>query len=548
MKTRPSTSVFLVLASTVAATAALAATGPPAEGALRRSVAAITVCSPDGMAGRGSCPSGSFDTLQVVVGPSGGSIDSNGVHAASDEHASVFPPGSLGNGDYLFFVAAGTDVNPDIGVVVLSGGSGPDSGGQWTMDFAPEYGSYSQGFGTVFLEPIVEGRCPSVADPTQQDQTFDLDYAAAGSVVPDPTDRPGHLLMIYEGANTCVGNGGGRKSGTGAYITTGVATSIDDGHTWPSYRGTATFGFVPLPQANRTEGPNAPSGALGAGTCFGTDCTQMQPATYGRYAVLSPPLSLATLTAAGQPLTDSTFDSEPSAFVDDASPGPVRYLYEVHRYGPGNASPASDQLPDGRSSDLTVARAELNGGTAPLRFAKWGGHGFSAQGIGGHEVAILPDGAFANCGDLRQSRSQGSISCVDDTQQYLLTFMCDSPGDPAGGAPGGGMGSAWFWATTRNLADETTWSTPQEIQGTWMPWDTGTPPGSYGCPSYMGWYPTLMSLAHAPGHLTTSGYVFAMWGCLGGSNANPPTRKYSSRRFEITTESGIRRKLERETK
>ncbi len=518
---------------------ALAAGPPQGHG---RSVVAITVCSPDGTAGQGDCPSGSFDTLQVVVGSNGVSIDSNGVHAASDEHASVFPPGSLGgNSDYLFFLAAGTSVNPDIGVVALSGGTGPDAGGKWTMDFAQGYGSYSKGYGAVFLEPIVQGHCPTVTDPTQQDQTFDLDYAAAGSVVPDPTDRPGRLLMIYEGANTCVGNGGGRKSGSGAYITTGVATSSDYGHTWPAYAGTPTFTFVPLPFANKTEGPNAPFGATGAGVCGGTDCSQTPPATYGRYAVLSPPLSLATLTAAGQPLSDSTLDSEPSAFVDDAAPGPQRYVYEVHRYGPGSASPSADQLPDGRSADLTVARAALNGGAAPLQFAKWDGHGFSAPGIGGHEVAILPDGAFQNCGDLKQERSEGSISYVDDTQQYLLLFMCNSPGDPAKGSSSGPFGSAWFWATTRDLADQTSWTAPQEVTGTWATWDTGTPAGTYGCPSYQGWYPTAMSLGHAPGHLTTTGYVFAMWGCLGGSNASPPTRQYVSRRFSITADAVVRR-------
>jgi hypothetical protein len=54
-----------------------------------------------------------------------------------------------------------------------------------------------------------------------------------------------------------------------------------------------------------------------------------------------------------------------------------------------------------------------------------------------------------------------------------------------------------------------------------------------------------MSLDHAPGHLTTGGYVFAMWGCLGGSMANPPKRQYNSRRFTIATGSAVRRKLER---
>ncbi len=512
-----------------------------------RSVASVTVCSPDGTAGQGSCPTGTSDTLEVAVAPNGGSIDANGVHAATDEHASVFPPGSLGGtSDYLFFVAAGTDVNPDIGALVLSGGSGPDRNGQWTLSFAPGYGSYGEGYGTVFLEPIIQGHCPTVSDPTQQDQTFDLDYAAPGSVVPDPTGPPGSLLMLYEGANTCVGNGGGRKSGTGAYITGGVATSTDYGRTWPSYAGTSTFAFVPLPHANKTQGPNAPFGAMGSAVCFGIDCSQTPPATYGRYAVLSPPVSLASLVATGQPLSDSTFDSEPSAFVDDASPGPQTYVYEVYRYGPGSASPAADQLPDGRASDLTVARAQLDGGGAPLQFSKWDGHTFSAPGMGGHEVAVLPDGAFRNCGDLKQSRSEGSISYVDDTQQYLLLFVCDSPGDPAGGSAAGPFGTAWFWATSRDLSDQTSWSAPQEIAGTWAQWDTGNPPGSYGCPSYQGWYPTLMSLDHAPGHLTTSGYAFAMWGCLGGSNANPPTRQYTSRRFTISADEDVRRRLEPE--
>jgi hypothetical protein len=113
-----------------------------------------------------------------------------------------------------------------------------------------------------------------------------------------------------------------------------------------------------------------------------------------------------------------------------------------------------------------VSRAALNGGTAPPQFQKWDGHAVSAPGIGGHEVAILPDGAFENCGALTQGRSQGSISFVDETRQYLVTFVCGSAGDPAGGVRGGPQGSAWYWATTNNLSDETSWSTPQEITGT----------------------------------------------------------------------------------
>ena len=516
-----------------------APTPPPA-----RSITAITVCE-EGAGDRGpSCPPGTFDTHRLVLGPDGQVINENGVHGATDEHASVFPPGSLsGNGDYLFFVAGGTSLNPDIGVVVLSGGSGPDASGQWKMDFASGYGDYADGFGTVFLAPTRQGRCPSVTDAAFQDQTFDLGYAAAGSVVRDPTSRPGQLLMVYEGANSCVGNDGGRKTGNGAYITTGVATSFYGGRTWPRYRGTPTFDSVELPYANPlagdpVEGPNAPFGARGSSVCMGNDCTTTPPATYGRYAVLAPPVPLSSVI--GQAITSSMGDSEPSAFVDRVSPGDGGlpggpFLYAVHQYLPGDSAPPQDQLPDGRASDLAVARARLNGGTAPLRFFKWNGRAFVEEGIGGAEAPILPAaGSFASCGDPGQSRSQGSISYVEETGQYLLTFVCNSPGDPISGPAVNNRGSAWFYSTSDALSDQTRWSTPAEVTGSWMPWDTGTPPGSFGCPSYKGWYPTWMSLGREPGHLSTSGYVFYIWGCLGGSTASPPERQYSSRRFTIS--------------
>src|SRR5450755_95347 len=96
-------------------------TRPPA-------IAAISVCGASG-ALAGSCPSGTFDTAQIVLAPdgSGNAINVYGVGASSDEHSSVFSPGTLGsNGDYVFFVASGTSLNPDVGMTVLSGGSGPD--------------------------------------------------------------------------------------------------------------------------------------------------------------------------------------------------------------------------------------------------------------------------------------------------------------------------------------------------------------------------------------------------------------------------------------
>ncbi|MFI5167962.1 MAG: hypothetical protein ACHQQS_15240 [Thermoanaerobaculales bacterium] len=381
-----------------------------------RRIAGISVCAEGAAGPGGSCPAGTFDTQQIVLGPDGTSINQYGAGGTSDEHASVFPPGSLqGNSGYLFFVASGTSLAIDIGVVVLSC-PGPDAHGRWTMDFAQGYGSYSQGYGAVFRAPIIQGDCPTVADPTQQDQTFDLDYAAPGSIVPDPTDLPGHLLMIYEGTDTCVGNGGGRKAGTGAYITTGVATSIDDGRTWPAYRGTPTFDFVTLPKANKTQGPNAPFGALGAAVCMGTDCAQTPPPAYGRYAVLSPPTSLASVVASGQPLSESIADSEPSAFVDDAGSGPQRYVYEVHTYGPGERV-AAPGPPPGRTEsrpDRGARRTQRRDRSAPVPqvgrpLVLTGGHRRSRGGDPARrrvrELRSVDPGTVAGLDQLRRRRA-----------------------------------------------------------------------------------------------------------------------------------------------
>src|SRR5215468_6236933 len=70
-------------------------------------IASISVCSPNGVGGKGSCPAGKLDTHQIVVGPDGKSINNfGGVGGISDEHSSVFSPETLqSNSDYLFFVA-----------------------------------------------------------------------------------------------------------------------------------------------------------------------------------------------------------------------------------------------------------------------------------------------------------------------------------------------------------------------------------------------------------------------------------------------------------
>ena len=502
-------------------------------------ITSISVCSSGSAGTAGSCPSGTFDTHKIVLAPdgSGNAFNTFAAAGSSDEHSSVFSPGMLGaNADYLFVVASSTAGNPGIGAVVLSGGSGPDKNGQWTFNIptADGYGSYPRNvFGQVFKAPFSEVTCPTVADgnPAHQDQTFDLNYAAPGSVVKDPGSGPGALLMVYEGVNSCMGSTGGPKPGAGpgssdAYISTGIATSLDYGKTWPTYRGTASFTFVPVPGAGQTQGPNALSGALGGNVCAGNDCTTTPPSSYGRYPVLSPHTPLATLMTAGKSIGGTVGDSAISAFVDDARPTSGTYLYTVYSYQPG---PLNDPPVPNRFSDLRLARSLLNGGQSPLSFTKWNGSAFAAPGIGGVDAAILPDGAFENCGALSQGRGHGSISYVDQTQQYLLLFVCDSPHDPATG--GGNRGGAWFYSTSYDLSDPAQWTSPREIAGSWSEHDT-----SGGCASYKGWYPTPMSLNNKPGHLSTTGYVFYLWGCADdAASPTAPKRQFSSRMFTIST-------------
>lgn len=508
-------------------------------------IVSISVCSPDshdGMLQQGSCDPGTFDTHQPVLDPNGVSVNSStvlgaGIGAAPDEHSSIFTPGTLGtNQDYLFFLANGLGGNAHIGVSVLSGGAGPDQFGRWTLNFSTTgYSSYGNEFGPVFNPSTKSDICPATPDnlATEQDETFDMHYASAGSIVKDPTAAPGSLLMVYEGTNACVGNPGGPISGNdNDYISLGIATSIDYGKTWPTYRGNPlTFDFVPLPGVNTTQAPNAPMGALwpnvcmGNNCCVGADCAVTPPAGYGRYPVVTPTTSLDTLMKEGVPLPNKYGEQEISGFVDDVSPNAAPYLYAS-------------------SGNVRLAKAALNGGSAPLTFTKWDGQGFNSAGLGGTEASVLPtdpNSPFENCLDPTQKQFGSSITYVEATHQYLLTFVCISSGDPKLGKDQAGAqgGASWFYATSYNLNDPTQWSKldalgnpqPREIAGSWSPFDAS----STTCPDFKGWYPSFMSLKTNPGHLSMSGYVFYLYGCQGGGNGQAPQRQMSSRAFKITT-------------
>lgn len=503
--------------------------------AQRPKISSITVCVP--LLGKGSpnCPIG-VDTEQPVMSSEYPTLTINEryVRSAADEHSSVLPPNYLSNKqrDYLFFLASGyTHGNTDIGAMVLQS-KGPDKNGQWFMQSAAGYGDYGEGgYGTVFLAPVTESRCPAMPVP---DETFDQGYAAPGTVIKDPT-RPGqHLLMFYEGANTCIGaEPGGSKPGTGSYITMGVATSNDGGVKWPRYQSNADFKSVLLPWANATQGPNAPDGAFGSAVCTGNTCPVHVSDNYGRYPVLSPVLTLDYLYQTYINLFGNVGNSEPAVFLNDVHHEAEPWVYAVYTDIPGKVS--VNQLANGRTKDLVIARARLKKSGARLVFYKWDGTKFESAGLGGEGYPFLPDGDATNCADPRQERSQGSISFVQATRQYLLVFVCNSlnnPFDPTDT----NTGSGWFYSVTDKLDDPTSWSTPQLIDGTYEDWNIPDP--GRGCPEFHGWYPTFMSLKRAPGKLGLTGYAFYTTGALGACNPPDPTRKrvYSSRLFSIATQ------------
>src|SRR5260370_24801901 len=66
---------------------------PPTFGpAQPPSIAPITVCSPTSKGGAGSCPQGTFDTQQIVLGPDGDSVNGSARIPIPHDHSSAFAP------------------------------------------------------------------------------------------------------------------------------------------------------------------------------------------------------------------------------------------------------------------------------------------------------------------------------------------------------------------------------------------------------------------------------------------------------------------------
>ena len=286
-----------------------------------------------------------------------------------DEHT-TFIPRWHGLGGYLVFGASRVDgVETGAGVVAL------ETEDLRTFTFAHGYTSPVMSpplpFTTCKL-PKTGNHCPSGDPQYTYDPEFDLNYAAPGSVVQDPTLPPGNLIMIYEAENHCPGGCWQHDF----YATVGFARSSDNGKTWPG------------PVDDEFGGNH-------------------------RYPILKGPENESTQPV---PLADQRplGNAIPSAFVDG------NYLYVTYVF----AGPGADGL-------IRVAQGEL-GGNDPISFFKWykpanGPGGFSEPGIGGLDSGVLPPGGCTG----RQNMSQ--ISYNDVLGVYMMTFVCvsDNPSQAA---------------------------------------------------------------------------------------------------------------------
>jgi hypothetical protein len=442
------------------------------------------------------------DVLGVDAGspPASASAINNfdGLVTLPDEHSTIVPDGS---GGYTFYVASRTSANPvSTGLVVLSGNVNAATH-QWTITLDPN-NPPSQ----TFLSPVLHNTAVNNA-------AFDLNYAAPGSILPDPTN-PGSTLMVYSATNRSIGLVPGSSTlANGPYNSVGIATSSDGGHTWPSY---ASVAAIP-PNQNAASGPTTVNGATGNSVCAGyagASCNVSGNSAYGRYPVVQPPVTISSLMSSTgtSGLSYTIGDGSPSGFIDTYSGSPTPYLYAVNDYvAPNPANPAGPEL-----SQLSISQAPLNGGTAPLSFKQWRNGSFSLAGIGAASgpsaIGFLPglETKFQSCEGPNQIQTAGSISFVSATDQYLLSFVCISRGgDPANGT--GSAGAAWFFATNTDLTLEDNWSQPQEIGNSWAEFN----PNIASCDSYKGWYPSLMSLNMPGGELGLDDYAFFLNGCRG---------------------------------
>jgi hypothetical protein len=245
--------------------------------------------------------------ITFSVGPDQALTYPSDLTTLPDEHTTFIPP-AAGSESYLVFAA-----------------TFPGTGSPVVLE-TKDLRSFvlASGYPTPVMSPPLRfSTCKSSYDPE-----FDLNYAAPGSVLQDPTRPAGNLIMIYEAENHCPGG----VWQFDFYVTVGFARSADNGKSWPS------------PVDNELGGPD-------------------------RYAIVKS--AMPEPTTAEQPPV-SLGDALPSAFVDGKS---LYILYTL-------STPGGDGL-------IRVAKATLGGG-GTLSFLKWNNGTFSGRGIGGLDSGVLP--------------------------------------------------------------------------------------------------------------------------------------------------------------
>ena len=326
--------------------------------------------------------------ITMTVSNDIGLIHPQGMQTLPDEHTTVIP---LPDGDYRVFAASNT------------ANSGPGRTGAVVLDtenlmrFKRVHGfGDPANMGLVLSAPSSFEDC-SFTGPSQ----FDQNYAAPGTVVRDPTQPPGHMIMLYEAEQHCDGT----TFNHNFYASTGFARSSDDGKSWP------------LEQ---------------------------------RHPVLQ--------VAGPKPVTPGSAnagDALPSGFVDTARRTckagepcpPLHYLYVTYT-NTGNPAATPPLLPDGY---LRVARAQL-GQPDPLVFTKWHNSSWSGQGLGGDDSPVT---SSKGCGTAA-AQLMAQISYNDDLQLYFLTFVCVNVSN------GVIIQGAWYFSTATSL-EQMQWTTPQLI-------------------------------------------------------------------------------------
>ena len=371
--------------------------------------------------------------LQIVAGSESTASTPAEFPVVPDEHSSAVPlPGRPGT--FLVFTGELSS-----GGLVMT-----------TTDFRSYADAAAVGYPSPNISPL-EPRITQVCTPAV-DSLFDDNYAAPGSVFPDPA-APGTWLMIYEAENHCRGD----VSVQPFYVGAGVARSLDQGKTWPA-------------PAFASPGYDSFLRYSGASSQF--------------------PKPTDDVTPVG--------DAIPSGLVDDG------YVYMFF----------ADTLANMGGRQIEAARAH-DTGKDPMMFWKfnaatgWTIPASTRDGLttaAGSPLVMFPRGFACRQVGVEALDLHGQGSGVPGYGRlYVLSVECDNFSSVgAGQAPQG----VWLYATARSLERED-WSALAPVAGTQQYMECGT--GKFD-----GYYPSLITPTLPPGHIGPTGHALYLSGILTG--------------------------------